>query len=143
MNKIWHIKELDKLINYVRANQGDKNIILLHGDLGSGKTTFVRRYCEKINVINQVSSPSFLILNSYNSISNMRINHFDFYRVEDFSELEMIGINEILNESNSLTFIEWPDKFLEELKIFKEKSFSIYFNFIRDNINQREISIEI
>ena len=52
-------------------------------------------------------------------------------------------MNEILNESNSLTFIEWPDKFLEELKIFEEKSFSIYFNFIRDNINQREISIEI
>ena len=143
MNKVWHLKELDQLIDYVRANQGDKNIILLRGELGSGKTTFVRRYCEKINVINQVSSPSFLILNSYNSKSNLRINHFDLYRVEDFSELELIGMNEILNESNSLTFIEWPDKFLEELKTFKEKSFSIYFNFIRDNINQREISIEI
>ena len=143
MNKVWHLKELDQLIDYVRANQGDKNIILLRGELGSGKTTFVKRYCEKINVINQVSSPSFLILNSYNSKSNLRINHFDLYRVEDFSELELIGINEILNESNSLTFIETPDKFLEELKSFKEKSFSIYFNFIRDNINQREISIEI
>ena len=64
MNRIWHINELDQLIDYVKANQGNKNIILLHGDLGSGKTTFVRKYCEKINIINQVSSPSFLILNS-------------------------------------------------------------------------------
>ena len=135
MNRIWHINELDQLIDYVKANQGNKNIILLHGDLGSGKTTFVRKYCEKINIINQVSSPSFLILNSYNSLNNMRVNHFDFYRVEDISELEMIGLYEILNENNSLTFIEWPDKFSEELKIFKEKSCSIYFNFIRDNIN--------
>ena len=143
MNRIWHINELDQLIDYVKANQGNKNIILLHGDLGSGKTTFVRKYCEKINIINQVSGPSFLILNSYNSLNNMRVNHFDFYRVEDISELEMIGLYEILNENNSLTFIEWPDKFSEELKIFKEKSCSIYFNFIRDNINQREVRIEI
>ena len=143
MNRIWHINELDQLIDYVKANQGNKNIILLHGDIGSGKTTFVRKYCEKINIINQVSSPSFLILNSYNSLNNMRVNHFDFYRVEDISELEMIGLYEILNENNSLTFIEWPDKFSEELKIFKEKSCSIYFNFIRDNINQREVRIEI
>ena len=143
MNRIWHINELDQLIDYVKANQGNKNIILLHGDLGSGKTTFVRKYCEKINIINQVSSPSFLILNSYNSLNNMRVNHFDFYRVEDISELEMIGLYEILNENNSLTFIEWPDKFSEELKIFKEKSCSIYFNFIRDNINQIEVRIEI
>ncbi len=143
MNRIWHINELDQLIDYVKANQGNKNIILLHGDLGSGKTTFVRKYCEKINIINQVSSPSFLILNNYNSLNNMRVNHFDFYRVEDISELEMIGLYEILNENNSLTFIEWPDKFSEELKIFKEKSCSIYFNFIRDNINQREVRIEI
>ena len=111
MNRIWHINELDQLIDYVKANQGNKNIILLHGDLGSGKTTFVRKYCEKINIINQVSSPSFLILNSYNTLNNMRVNHFDFYRVEDISELEMIGLYEILNENNSLTFIEWPDKF--------------------------------
>ena len=143
MNRIWHINELDQLIDFVKANQGNKNIILLHGDLGSGKTTFVRKYCEKINIINQVSSPSFLILNNYNSLNNMRVNHFDFYRVEDISELEMIGLYEILNENNSLTFIEWPDKFSEELKIFKEKSCSIYFNFIRDNINQREVRIEI
>ena len=143
MNRIWHINELDQLIDYVKANQGNKNIILLHGDLGSGKTTFVRKYCEKINIINQVSSPSFLILNNYNSLNNMRVDHFDFYRVEDISELEMIGLYEILNENNSLTFIEWPDKFSEELKIFKEKSCSIYFNFIRDNINQREVRIEI
>ena len=143
MNRIWHINELDQLIDYVKANQGNKNIILLHGDLGSGKTTFVRKYCEKINIINQVSSPSFLILNNYNSLNNMRVNHFDFYRVEDISELEMIGLYEILNENNSLTFIEWPDKFSDELKIFKEKSCSIYFNFIRDNINQREVRIEI
>ena len=143
MNRIWHINELDQLIDYVKANQGNKNIILLHGDLGSGKTTFVRKYCEKINIINQVSSPSFLILNSYNTLNNMRVNHFDFYRVEDISELEMIGLYEILNENNSLTFIEWPDKFSEELKIFKEKSCIIYFNFIRDNINQREVRIEI
>ena len=84
MNRIWHINELDQLIDYVKANQGNKNIILLHGDLGSGKTTFVRKYCEKINIINQVSSPSFLILNSYNSLNNMRVNHLIFIVLKIF-----------------------------------------------------------
>ena len=73
MNRIWHINELDQLIDYVKANQGNKNIILLHGDLGSGKTTFVRKYCEKINIINQVSSPSFLILNLDSNLSLINI----------------------------------------------------------------------
>ena len=70
MNKIFDLIELKELAEEVKKISKKKNIILLFGDLGAGKTTFVREYCQSINIVNQVSSPSFLILNTYYSKNN-------------------------------------------------------------------------
>jgi tRNA threonylcarbamoyladenosine biosynthesis protein TsaE len=142
MNKIFDLIELKELAEEVKKISKKKNIILLFGDLGAGKTTFVREYCQSINIVNQVSSPSFLILNTYYSKNNFQVNHFDLYRVKDIFELETIGFYECLNQSNSINFIEWPEKFISELNKFEDRTLSIYFKFIEDNINQREIKLE-
>ena len=59
MNKIFDLIELKELAEEVKKISKKKNIILLFGDLGAGKTTFVREYCQSINIVNQVSSKSF------------------------------------------------------------------------------------
>lgn len=66
------IKNLKEFAKKIYDNLDGRNILLLHGNLGSGKTTFVRELCEVLNVENQVSSPSFLILNTY--IDNKKEN---------------------------------------------------------------------
>ena len=119
--------------------------IFLRGELGVGKTTFIRyliNFLQRQNnqSITEISSPTFNLVHEY-QLGSIVIKHYDLYRINDEKELANIGIYEV--NPDEITFIEWPDKFSEELKIFKEKSCSIYFNFIRDNINQREVRIEI
>ena len=68
-------------------------------------------------------------------------HHFDFYRVEDELELDYIGFHDIIENSTDLIFIEWPDKFLDTIKKYNHRTINIYFNFIEDNINVREVQI--
>ena len=63
--ELVNIKNLKEFAKNIYDNLGGKNILLLRGNLGSGKTTFVRNFCEILDIENQVSSPSFLILNTY------------------------------------------------------------------------------
>jgi len=78
-------------------------LILLHGDLGAGKTTLVSTIVKRYLPDAKPSSPTFNIINQYHD----RVYHVDLYRIKDESELENIGLREIL-EGNNLVFIEWP-----------------------------------
>ena len=141
MNKIIKLQELSKLINEIDRIRNKRNIILLFGDLGAGKTTFVRKYCDFLGIKDVVSSPSFLILNTY-EFKNVVINHLDLYRVKNEEELDTIGLFDILENNPNLIFIEWPDNYLNLLKKYQKKILCIYFKFIEDNINAREIDIK-
>ena len=109
--------------------------------LTGGKTTFVREYCNFLGIKDVVSSPSFLILNTY-EFKNVVINHLDLYRVKNEEELDTIGLFDILENNSNLIFIEWPDNYLNLLKKYQKKILCIYFKFIEDNINAREIDIK-
>ena len=135
------IKNLKEFAKKIYNDLDGRNILLLHGNLGSGKTTFVREFCEILNVENQVSSPSFLILNTYIDNKKRKYHHLDFYRVEDELELDYIGFNDLIENSKDLILIEWPDKFLDMIKKYNHRTINIYFNFIEDNINVREVNI--
>ena len=141
MNKIIKLQELSKLINEIDRIRNKRNIILLFGDLGAGKTTFVREYCNFLGIKDVVSSPSFLFLNTY-EFKNVVINHLDLYRVKNEEELDTIGLFDILENNSNLIFIEWPDNYLNLLKKYQKKILCIYFKFIEDNINAREIDIK-
>ena len=86
--------------------EGD--VVALEGNLGCGKTFFVKRVCEKFGIAS-AGSPSFSIVNQYQNSHS--INHFDFYRIKKEEELYDIGFDEYLNEEESITFIEWADMF--------------------------------
>ncbi|MBU1100870.1 MAG: tRNA (adenosine(37)-N6)-threonylcarbamoyltransferase complex ATPase subunit type 1 TsaE [Bacteroidetes bacterium] len=80
------------------------DVVALNGNLGSGKTFFVNSICKKFGV-NFVSSPTFSIVNEYEG--EVKIYHFDFYRIENPLELYDIGFEEYLNDLESIIFIEW------------------------------------
>ena len=88
------------------------DIIILNGDLGTGKTFFVKALAKNLGITN-VSSPTFAIVNEYYGIK--KIYHFDFYRIEKSEELFDIGINDYLNDPEAITFIEWGNLFPEML----------------------------
>lgn len=111
-------------------NGGD--IILLNGDLGSGKTFFVKQVCKEFGIEN-VSSPSFAIVNEYHN--RKRFTHFDFYRIKKIEELYDIGFEDYLEEE-AVIFIEWANLFPG---ILPKKNYQIDFKFV--NNTSREISI--
>jgi tRNA threonylcarbamoyladenosine biosynthesis protein TsaE len=108
------------------------DVVLLNGDLGSGKTFFVKYVCKEFGIEN-VSSPSFAIVNEYHNKKNFV--HFDFYRIKKTEELYDIGFHEYLSGEN-IVFIEWSNMFPD---ILPKKNYQINFKSV-DNTS-REILI--
>ena len=95
-------------------------IVFLDGDLGTGKTTLVKEIIFALGIKEKVKSPTFTIIEPY-ELNNKNIYHIDLYRINDPSELEIIGLREYLNESEAIIFIEWPEKSFGFLKKFNLK----------------------
>ena len=86
---------------------GDK-FFIFEGEMAAGKTTFIKVFCEALGVKDVVSSPTFSIVNEYESISGL-IYHFDFYRLKNQQEAFDIGYEEYFYSGN-YCLIEWPSK---------------------------------
>lgn len=86
-----------------------KNVICLMGDLGAGKTTFTQKLCEYMGVKEDVVSPTFSIVNVY-TVSGKEVYHLDLYRIDEVSELDEIGFDEIVH-SGSPVIVEWADRY--------------------------------
>jgi tRNA threonylcarbamoyladenosine biosynthesis protein TsaE len=96
---IKNLEELDKLTKEIAKNLKGNEIILLEGDLGAGKTTFTKYLLKNLGVDEDITSPTFTVMNQYES-SNFDIYHIDMYRVNDIDISELIG--------NGLIIFEWP-----------------------------------
>jgi tRNA threonylcarbamoyladenosine biosynthesis protein TsaE len=90
------------------------DIVAMYGDLGSGKTEFVKGICDYFEVEEIITSPTFTIVNKYTSSvagkESLSIYHIDLYRIEKETELNEIGFQEYLNDENAITLIEWAEK---------------------------------
>ena len=80
------------------------DVIILNGNLGAGKTFFVKNALKTMGIAN-VNSPTFAIVNEYTG--SFKIYHFDFYRINEPAELFDIGFNDYLNDAEAVVFIEW------------------------------------
>ncbi len=109
------------------------DIIALNGNLGSGKTFFVKGVCMNFN-ITAVQSPTFAIVNEYSG--DKKVYHFDFYRLRNMEELLDIGFEDYLNDSEAILFIEWADKLKD---ILPADRYEININFVDEK--SREIII--
>jgi tRNA threonylcarbamoyladenosine biosynthesis protein TsaE len=88
------------------------DVVLLYGDLGAGKTEFVKGLAAGLGVAEPVTSPTFALLNVYQG--RMPLYHFDLYRLDRLEELDGIGFNEFIG-GDGLAVIEWPDRFAAAL----------------------------
>ncbi|HYG02059.1 MAG TPA: tRNA (adenosine(37)-N6)-threonylcarbamoyltransferase complex ATPase subunit type 1 TsaE [Chryseosolibacter sp.] len=88
---------------------GNGKVWVFYGEMGAGKTTFVKTICHLLGVVDNMSSPTFSIINEYVTASDERIFHFDFFRLKHEAEAYDIGTEDYFY-SGSYCFIEWPEK---------------------------------
>ncbi|MAN70553.1 MAG: tRNA (adenosine(37)-N6)-threonylcarbamoyltransferase complex ATPase subunit type 1 TsaE, partial [Flavobacteriaceae bacterium] len=82
-------------------------LVFLEGELGSGKTTLIKQICRELGFKDQVSSPTFPLLNIYKN-NEKNIYHADLYRLKNIEEINELGFYEIM-ENNNWFFVEWPE----------------------------------
>ena len=102
---IGHIREAAReFIEHI----GDRRVFAFYGNMGAGKTTFVKAVCEELGVSDVITSPTFAIVNEYQKADGMPIYHFDFYRIKRIEEVYDMGYEDYFY-SGALCFIEWPE----------------------------------
>lgn len=132
MELIYKLSELEKASNFVLKNV-NHDIILITGEVGTGKTTLIKKYCKLIGVEEIVNSPTYTLINEYQN-KRGKIVHMDLYRVKDINEINELGLFEYLE--NNIVIIEWPEIILKMIDI---KYSMINITFI--NEKERKLSI--
>ena len=92
---------------FIQAHPADR-IFAFYGEMGVGKTTFIKAICEEMKVQDYVTSPTFALINEYKTKDNQSIFHFDFYRILNVSEAYDFGYEDYFYSGN-YCFIEWPE----------------------------------
>ena len=110
---IRSLEELNEVADRFLAYGGNRKIFALYGPMGGGKTTFVKSVCRCLGVEDDVSSPTFAIVNEYVTSEGESLYHFDFYRVNSIEEAMDFGYEEYFY-GGCRCFIEWPEK-IDEL----------------------------
>jgi len=103
------LNELSHAADIFLTVTGGRGVYAFYGDLGSGKTTFIKAVCEQMGVTDTINSPTFAIINEYSLPDGEPLYHIDLYRLKDESELINLGCEEYF-ESGHPCFIEWPEK---------------------------------
>ena len=109
--RIDHLEGIRKAARTFIANIGAHRVFAFYGQMGAGKTTFIKAVCEELGVAEQVTSPTFAIVNVYehgDTALPSPIYHFDFYRIKRLEEAYDMGCEEYF-DSGCLCFIEWPE----------------------------------
>ncbi len=117
------------------------DIIIFSGELGGGKTTFISGLADGFGVRENLSRPSFTILNQYQA-GKLKLVHIDFYRLDGIDEFDNIGLDDHIYDSSSVLCIEWGEKIQEYIK---KDYLNICFNYIiedGDSINKRIITFD-
>ena len=114
-------------------------IVVLQGDLGSGKTTFVQGFCRALGVKHGVTSPTFIIMRAHNIRGEKRIHHFDLYRIQKLKDILALGFKKIISNPENIVLIEWPEKIK---KLLPKNTVWIYFSHGR-KLNERKIILSL
>ena len=106
--QITSLTELDSAASDIIKFAGNYRLFLFYGEMGAGKTTLIRSLCAELGVSDNVTSPTFSIVNEYEGTDGP-IYHFDFYRLKDQSEAMDMGYEEYFYSGN-YCFVEWPER---------------------------------
>ena len=137
------LKETQKLAkefvgNIKASDKGLAFVVAMHGDLGSGKTTFVKAVAKAFGIENTVTSPTLVIEKIYKLENHEFDNliHIDAYRLKSGEELKTIGWEEVSKNPKNIIFIEWPNN-VED--ILPESKQEIIFKFVDENTREIEV----
>lgn len=108
MEIVFTLDELELVAQKVIDQQPSK-VILFHGEMGVGKTTLIKQLCKSLGVSSATSSPTFSLVNEYETIDNQVVYHFDFYRLKNETEALDMGADDYFYSGN-WCFIEWAEK---------------------------------
>jgi len=133
-----NIDETNKVAEDLVAKLKGKSVIALSGNLGAGKTTFVKAIANKLGVEENVTSPTFVLIKLYNTKDEKikKIIHVDCYRLDEKEDLYEIGLEDYLEYEDSLVVIEWADKIVN----LPDDTIKINMKIIGEN--KRNIKIE-
>ena len=131
---IKDLQDINRAAGELMSAIGDRKILTFEGEIGAGKTTFIKALCAKMGVEEEVTSPTFSIVNEYaykdEKGEARSIFHMDTYRLEDIEEAINIGMEEYL-DSGEICLIEWPELIKPllpddavEIKMIIEEDFS-------------------
>lgn len=104
----FSLEQLEDVVQKIITEKPNK-VILFHGEMGVGKTTFIKQFCKSLGVLEATSSPTFSLVNEYQTNTNQLVYHFDFYRLNHEIEAMDMGIDDYLYSGN-WCFIEWAEK---------------------------------
>jgi tRNA threonylcarbamoyladenosine biosynthesis protein TsaE len=107
MEITFSLNEINNVAELIVAAQPNK-ILLFNGEMGAGKTTFIKQLCKTLGVTEATSSPTFSLVNEYETTDNQLIYHFDFYRLKNETEALDMGVDDYLYSGN-WCFIEWAE----------------------------------
>ena len=106
--------DLDQVaVDLLKTYPGSR-VFACYGEMGAGKTTLIKALCKSLDVKENVSSPTFALVNEYQNIKGSPVYHFDFYRIENIREAMELGLREYFNSGN-YCFVEWPENILHLL----------------------------
>lgn len=102
------VDELTQVSDYLLSLRSQSDIIAFYGPMGAGKTTLIKNLCHRMDVTDEVNSPTFAIVNEYVTTEGESVYHFDFYRIKKMEEVFDIGYDTYFDSGN-LCLIEWPE----------------------------------
>jgi tRNA threonylcarbamoyladenosine biosynthesis protein TsaE len=108
MEIVFTIDEIESVAKQIIAQHPEK-VILFHGEMGVGKTTLIKQLCKTLGVNSATSSPTFSLVNEYETTTNQIVYHFDFYRLKTEMEALDMGADDYFYSGN-WCFIEWAEK---------------------------------
>ena len=111
--RIEGLQDIQRAARQFVEAMGERKVFAFYGPMGVGKTTFIRAVCEQLQVDDAITSPTFAIVNEYQTRQGLPVFHFDFYRIRKIEEVYDMGYEDYLY-SGALCFIEWPE-LIEEL----------------------------
>lgn len=102
-----NVEQTEKVAQEFGMSLKGGEVVLLIGEMGAGKTHFVKGLAKALDISDTITSPTFALHNQY--YGRLVLNHFDFYRVDDPTEAEMLGLDEFFYDKNGVSAIEWSE----------------------------------
>ncbi len=126
MEIIYSLATIEDVVTQVWEIGKNKKVWAFYAKMGSGKTTFIHALCKLLQVEDSVSSPTYAIINEYNSLIEGKIYHSDWYRLKDEEDAINAGVEDMLYSGN-LCLVEWPEK---AQGLMDNQTFKIYIEVI-------------